>query len=84
LDAGLKKVERLRFLIDGTGRTIAQAAIRWILAEPSFASVLPNIYTEEQLQEFVAASDVPDLSRDELRQVSDLCARNFDLQPASV
>jgi hypothetical protein len=45
---------------------------------------LPNIYTEEQLQEFVAASDVPDLSRDELRQVSDLYARNFDLQPASV
>lgn len=84
LDAGLKKVERLRFLIDGTGRTIAQTAIRWILAEPCFASVLPNIYTEEQLQEFVAASDVPDLSRDELRQVSDLYARNFDLQPASV
>lgn len=84
LDAGLKKVERLRFLIDGTGRTIAQAAIRWILAEPCFASVLPNIYTEEQLQEFAAASEVPDLTPEELRKVSDLYARNFDLQPASV
>jgi aryl-alcohol dehydrogenase-like predicted oxidoreductase len=83
LDAGLQKVEKLRFLTAGTGRTIAQAAIRWILAEPCFACVLPNIYNEEQLQEFTAASDVPGLSRDELRQVSDLYARNFDLQPAA-
>jgi aryl-alcohol dehydrogenase-like predicted oxidoreductase len=84
LDAGLKKVERLGFLTGGTGRTMAQAAIRWILAEPCFACVLPNIYNEEQLREFAAASDVPDLSRDELRQVSELYARNFDLEPASV
>ncbi len=83
LDDGLKKVERLHFLVEGTGRTIAQAAIRWILAEPCFASVLPNIYNEEQLQEFAAASAVPDLTPDELRTVAELYARNFDLQPAA-
>jgi aryl-alcohol dehydrogenase-like predicted oxidoreductase len=84
LDAGLKKVEKLRFLTDGTGRTIAQAAIRWILAEPCFACVLPNIYNEEQLREFAAASDVPDLTPADVRQVNELYARNFDLEPASV
>ncbi|MEK6716740.1 MAG: aldo/keto reductase, partial [candidate division NC10 bacterium] len=82
LDVGLKKVERLSFLTEGTGRTIAQAAIRWILAEPCFACVLPNIYNEEQLAEFAGASDVPDLTPDEVRVVNDLYARNFDLQPA--
>lgn len=82
LDVGLKKVERLGFLTEGTGRTIAQAAIRWILAEPCFACVLPNIYNEEQLAEFAGASDVPDLTPDEVRVVNDLYARNFDLQPA--
>jgi aryl-alcohol dehydrogenase-like predicted oxidoreductase len=82
LDDGLKKVARLRFLTEGTGRTTAQAAIRWILAEPCFACVLPNIYTEEQLREFAGASDVPDLTPDEVRMVGELYARNFDLQPA--
>lgn len=84
LDAGLKKVEKLRFLTDGTGRTIAQAAIRWILAEPCFTCVLPNIYNEEQLREFAAASDAPDLTPNEVRQVNELYARNFDLEPATV
>jgi aryl-alcohol dehydrogenase-like predicted oxidoreductase len=82
LDDGLKKVARLSFLTEGTGRTTAQAAIRWILAEPCFACVLPNIYAEEQLREFAGASDVPDLTPDEVRMVGELHARNFDLQPA--
>lgn len=84
LDAGLKKVERLQFLTDGTGRTVAQAAIRWILAEPCFACVLPNILNEEQLTEFAAASEVPDLTPDEVRRVNDSYARNFDLEPSAV
>jgi aryl-alcohol dehydrogenase-like predicted oxidoreductase len=84
LDDGLKKVERLGFLTERTGRTMAQAAIRWILAEPCFTCILPNIYHEEQLAEFAGASDVPDLTPDEVRAVGDLYARNFDLQPASV
>jgi aryl-alcohol dehydrogenase-like predicted oxidoreductase len=84
LDAGLKKVEKLRFLTEGTGRTMAQAAIRWILAEPCFTCVLPNIYNEEQLQEFAAASAVPDLSPAEVRRVGELYAGDFNLEPASV
>ena len=84
LDVGLKKVGKLGFLTQGRGRTIAQAAIRWILAEPCFACVLPNIYNEAQLQEFAGAAEVPDLTADEVRQVNDLYARNFDLEPAAV
>ena len=84
LDVGLKKVEKLRFLTEGKGRTIAQAAIRWILAEPCFACVLPNIYHEAQLQEFAGAADVPDLTAEEVRQVNELYGRKFDLEPAAV
>jgi aryl-alcohol dehydrogenase-like predicted oxidoreductase len=63
---------------------MAQAAIRWILAEPCFACALPNIYNEEQLVEFAAASTVPDLTPDEVRRVNDLYARNFDLESSAV
>jgi len=83
LDGGLKKVERLSFLTEGTGRTMAQAAIRWILAEPCFACVLPNIYHEDHLREFAGASDVPDLTANEVRMVNELYSRNFDVQPAT-
>jgi aryl-alcohol dehydrogenase-like predicted oxidoreductase len=80
---GLKKVEHVSFLTKETGRTLGQAAIRFILTEPSIGSVLPNMYNEQQLQEFAAASDTPDLTADELAALSELHARNYGLVPAA-
>jgi aryl-alcohol dehydrogenase-like predicted oxidoreductase len=81
---GLKKVEQLSFLTGETGRTIAQTAIKFILAEPSVASALPNIYDETQLAEFAAAPDTPDLSAEELRRIAELYATNFGLPAPEV
>jgi aryl-alcohol dehydrogenase-like predicted oxidoreductase len=77
---GLKKVEQLTFLTDGTGRTLGQAALKWLLAEPKVASTLPNIYDEEQLREFAAAPDTPDLTQAELDRVAALVACNFGIE----
>lgn len=82
LTDGLKKLERLRFLTEGRGRTIGQAAIQFILSSPAAASVLPNIYDAEQLQEFAAAPDTPELTEDELGRVAELYAQNFGLPAA--
>ena len=79
---GLKKVERLAFLTEGKGRTLAQAALRFVLAQDPIVSALPNIYNEEQLDEFAAASDVPDLTPDELAEIAALYERNFDIVPS--
>ena len=76
---GLKKAEQLAFLFEGTGRTLSQAAIKFILAEPAVASVLPNMYNEQLLQEFAAASQTPDLTTEELARVQQLHAENFGL-----
>jgi aryl-alcohol dehydrogenase-like predicted oxidoreductase len=80
LEEGLRKIETLEFLTDG--RTLGQAAIQWLLADPSVTSVLPNIYTSEQLQEFAAAPDTPELTAEELAQVADLYAHDFYLSTA--
>ncbi|HLF78983.1 MAG TPA: aldo/keto reductase [Dehalococcoidia bacterium] len=80
---GLHKVERLRFL-EMDGRSLGQAAIQWLLAEPTVASVLPNIYDETQLREFAAASESPALSEAELRHVQELYEANFGLTTAGV
>ncbi|MDI3328144.1 MAG: aldo/keto reductase [Alicyclobacillaceae bacterium] len=62
---GLQAVEKLRFLTDGTGRTMGQAAIQFALAQPSVVTVLPNFTSEENVKEFCAAPDTPPLTREE-------------------
>jgi len=81
---GLKKLEQLRFLHEGTARTIGQAAIQYLLAQPLITSVLPNIYNEEQLREFAEASDSPPLTEDEVRRVDDLYDTNYGLPRVQV
>jgi aryl-alcohol dehydrogenase-like predicted oxidoreductase len=75
LTEGLRKVEQLGFLTEG--RTLGQAAIQWLLAEPVVTTVLPNIYDSEQLREFAAAPDTPALTASELERVADLYASDF-------
>ena len=79
LEDGLKKIEQLDFLTHGTNRTLGQAALQWLWAEPLMATVLPNIYDEAQLEELCAAPDTAPLTAGEMAQVQDLYARNFGL-----
>jgi aryl-alcohol dehydrogenase-like predicted oxidoreductase len=78
---GLKKVEQLGFLMESGERTLGQAALKFVLASPEIVSTLPNIYDEEQLDEFAAAPDTPDLTDDELARVAELYENNFGLEP---
>ncbi len=76
---GLRKIERLDFLRRGGQRTLGQAALRFVLAEPSVVSALPNIYDEKQLAEFAGAASVPELSVEELQRIAELYAHDFGL-----
>lgn len=80
---GLKKVEQLNFLIESGNRTLGQAALKFCLASPEIASTLPNIYNEEQIEEFAAAPDTPDLTGEEISRVAELYENNFGLEPAA-
>lgn len=77
---GVKKIERLRFL-ESDERTLGQAALLWLLADRRTASVLPNIYNEDQLREFAAAPDKPMPTPGELRRIAELVASHFGLEP---
>jgi aryl-alcohol dehydrogenase-like predicted oxidoreductase len=78
---GLQKVDRLKPLCDERGVTIGELALLWLYAHPSIISALPNIYGEEQLTEFAAASDHAPLSDGEMERVHELYVRNFDIVP---
>ena len=82
LEEGLQKVETLRFL--ESGRTLGQAAIQFILEEPSVASVLPNIYDAEGLRELATYDSARALGRAEIDRIEALHAADYGLaaQPA--
>lgn len=72
---GVQKVRTLDFLT--REMTLGQAALKWLLAEPRVVTTLPNIYDNEQLAEFAAASDKRDLSSSEMDRIAALHADNF-------
>jgi aryl-alcohol dehydrogenase-like predicted oxidoreductase len=79
LTNGLKKIEQLDFLTADTGRTLGQAALRYVLHDDAVASALPNIYNARQIEEFTGASDVADLSADDMRRIEELYETNYGL-----
>ena len=70
------KAETLGFLWEETGRTIGQAAIAGILADPAFTTVLPTCVSVEDVREYAAASDMP-LHADEKARLDALWSDNF-------
>jgi aryl-alcohol dehydrogenase-like predicted oxidoreductase len=81
---GLQKIDRIRFLCaPETGRTMAQAALRFILAQPQMTTVIPTITEEAELREYAGATDAPALTEDELARLGELYERNFDVEPVS-
>jgi aryl-alcohol dehydrogenase-like predicted oxidoreductase len=77
---GVEKVKTLDFL--RKDMTLGQAALKWLLAEPRVVTTLPNIYDDEQLAEFAAASDKPDLTAEQLARVAELDETNFGVDEA--
>jgi aryl-alcohol dehydrogenase-like predicted oxidoreductase len=81
---GLQKIDRIRFLSSPeAGRTMAQAALRFILAQPRMSVVIPTITNHAELREYAGAAEVPELTEDELAQLAELYDRNFDVEPVS-
>lgn len=77
---GVQKVATLGFLAQDM--TLAQAALRWVMATPEIVSSLPNFYNAAQVEEFTA--DVRDLTTEEMDRVAELYADNFGVEPSGL
>ena len=80
---GLQKVERLRFLVLPGERTMTQAALKFILAQPAIACVVPTVTTVAELEEFAGTSAAPDLTAHELERIAELYATGFGVEPVT-
>ncbi len=69
----LERVEQLRFL-ERDGQNLAQAALRWLLAQDGVHCVIPGARTVEQLEANIGAVD-SDITANELSRVKALQAQ---------
>ena len=78
-------MEQVQFLAgDETGRTLAQAAIKFALYQPTIVSVLPNFTNLDELNDYTGAVDAPDITDSEQALLDDLWEYNFDLAEAPI
>jgi len=65
----LAKVDRLRSLVDN-GRTLAQAALQFVLAHPAVTTVIPGARNVSQVEANLGAAMVPALNEEELALIN--------------
>lgn len=73
-DTGLQAVEELRALVP-PGATMAQLALRWISMFPEVSCAIPGGKNPQQVEQNVAAADLPPLSDATMRAVQDVYDR---------
>ncbi len=69
LTARAQLAETLRFLERDGARTLAQAALRFVLANDAVSVVIPGAKTPEQVVENLGALEAPPLNAAEMRQI---------------
>ena len=76
--ARLAAAARMGFLVRD-GRSLAQAALRFVLAFPEVSVAIPGAKTAAQVEENLRASEAPGLTPDELEESRRWYARDFGL-----
>lgn len=77
LNEGLRRVDTLGFLAEGRPWTLAQASLRWVLDRPGVASVIAQVHSEDQLDEFAATPELPALDDADLARIEALIESGF-------
>ncbi len=62
------------FLWEGTGRTPAQAALRFVVDQPGVTAAIPGTKKMAHLEDNVGAADVAPLTEEELQRVDEVAA----------
>lgn len=77
--ARARAARQLKQLAEPAALTLAQLALKFVLARPEVSVVIPGIKTPEQAEDNLQASNEPDIGEAELSGIASLAARNFDI-----
>jgi aryl-alcohol dehydrogenase-like predicted oxidoreductase len=73
----VEQVERLGFLVRGEIKTVAQAAMRWVLDQPGVTLVLTGAKNAQEAADCAAASDAAPYSAEELAKARTLHRKDY-------
>jgi aryl-alcohol dehydrogenase-like predicted oxidoreductase len=74
LESGLAAAEELKGLVP-EGHTLAQLALRWILMHPAVSCAIPGAKRLDQVEDNLAAIDMPPLSEETMERIRDIYDR---------
>jgi aryl-alcohol dehydrogenase-like predicted oxidoreductase len=78
---GLKKLELIRHYAGDHGMNVHQLACKWLLQQGGMTSITGTFLNDKEIKEAAESTDKPNLSMQELRQIAEDYARDWDLGP---
>jgi aryl-alcohol dehydrogenase-like predicted oxidoreductase len=78
-ETGLEAVEELKELVP-EGHTLAQLALRWILMHPAVSCTIPGARRPDQVEDNLAAAEMPPLSGDTMDRIREIYDRRVRLE----
>ncbi|NQS88968.1 aldo/keto reductase, partial [Patescibacteria group bacterium] len=72
IEKTVAEIERLRFLTEGKKKTLAQAALQFVLSHPAVSAVIPGAKNTTQVLDNAGASDGVLLSEEELKHIREV------------
>ena len=69
LSRSVMRAEKIRRDLDGSGLSMAQTALKFVLAHPAVSTVIPGIRNVAQAEVNCAASDLPPLTAEQLEKL---------------
>src|SRR5258707_11326925 len=76
---GLKKLELVRPIAKAHDMTVHQLACKWLLMDPALTSITRTFLNEEEIKEACEAVDKPRLTMQEMVELAENYARNWNL-----
>jgi len=73
----LARVEKVRFLTEGTGRTMLAAALLFAIHDPAISATIPGAKRPAQVEENLAAAEAPPITEEERLRARKLWREEF-------
>jgi len=77
IEGQVRAAKSLRSVLVRPDRTLAQAALKFVLAFPEVSVAIPGAKTPAQVDENVGASEAPDLAQKEIAALREMYAEDF-------
>jgi aryl-alcohol dehydrogenase-like predicted oxidoreductase len=72
------RADRLRFLLDDRRPTLSSVALRYVLAQPGPTTVVPGVKNQAEIEDAVAAAELPEFTEAELARIASISAGKED------